>query len=111
MKEILSRRSFLLRGLELPLAGGAVLALTACGEKPGEGADLVCADPKTLTTAEESVRRSLNYVESAPDRDSSCASCDFFSAASVTGGCGSCAIFGGGPVNPQGRCDSWSADA
>lgn len=109
MKKNMSRRSFVLRGLGLPVAGSAMLTLAACGgEQTGSG-DLVCVDMDALTSAEKSVRRSLNYTESSPNLERSCSGCDFFSPG--PGGCGSCTLFSGGAVNPDGRCDSWSADA
>ena len=109
MNKGLSRRSLVLRALGVPLAGSALLTLSACGDDAGDGGDLVCADMDTLTSAEKSVRRSLNYTESSADPERSCSGCDFFTAGA--GGCGSCTIFSGGAVNPAGRCDSWSADA
>jgi hypothetical protein len=95
--------------LHLTLGSSALLALAACGEKAGPS--LVCADPDTMTSAEESVRRTLNYVEAAADPAQVCAGCEFFSGGATGSGCGSCTMFGGGPVNPNGHCDSWSRDA
>ena len=109
MKTLLSRRAVLIRAVQLPVGGSLLAALASCG---GESADrLVCADPSSLSSAQESVRRSLNYTERSADPERACAACEFFAAPAAGGGCGSCAIFDGGPVNPAGHCDSWSVDA
>ncbi|GAB5412890.1 MAG: hypothetical protein Cons2KO_04930 [Congregibacter sp.] len=108
MQTVLTRRRVLLGGLKLSLTGGALLGFSACGEQ-GEDA-LVCADPGDMTSAQESVRRTLRYVEMSTDPARSCSGCDFFKP-SASGACGSCEIFDGGPANPGGYCDSWSADA
>lgn len=105
----LSRRSVLLRGLQIPIGGAALFSLSACDGN--DVAALVCAAPSTLTTAEESVRRTLRYVEVSSDAGKTCSACEFFYAPNDAGGCGSCEIFGGKPVNPGGHCDSWSVDA
>ena len=109
MDKRLTRRAAIKRGLQLSAGGGILLGLTACGED--QGGSLVCADPDSLTSAQASVRRSLNYTELSDDSSRVCAGCDFFKAGASSGTCGSCEIFGGGPVNPAGRCDSWSVDA
>ena len=109
MGKKISRRTLLLRGLQVPAGAGLALGLASCG---GEGAaELVCADPGAMTSAEESVRRTLNYTELSRDPAQVCAGCEFFSGAGEAGGCGSCEIFGGKPVNPDGHCDSWSFDS
>ncbi|MEM1191022.1 MAG: high-potential iron-sulfur protein [Pseudomonadota bacterium] len=104
-----TRRAALRRGLKLTVSGGMLLGLVACGDD--DGALLVCADPESLTSAQASVRRSLNYTERSPDASQVCTGCDFFKLGAGSGDCGSCEIFSGGAVNPAGRCDSWSADA
>lgn len=113
MDSKMSRRMLLLRGLQIPIAGGALIGLSACGrvENSDEGSAMVCADTGTMTSAEESVRRTLNYMEISPDPAKTCTDCEFFHAPKATGGCGTCEMFGGQPVNPGGRCDSWSVDA
>lgn len=110
MDKKLSRRAVLLRGLQMPLVGGALLGLAACDDDglSGEAADaLVCADPKAMTSAQESVRKTLRYVEVSPHAQNSCSGCEFFSAGATN--CGTCGIFDGNAVNPNGHCDSWSA--
>jgi len=108
MDKKISRRTVLLRCLQLPIGGGILLGLAACG-KDG-GSSMVCADPSKMTSAEESVRRTLKYTEASTDPAKMCSDCAFFHAAPETGGCGSCEMFGGKPVNPGGHCDSWSVD-
>lgn len=109
MNSKLTRRGLLLRGLQY--TGGACLlsGLTACSGD--EEALLVCADLSAMTSAQESVRRTLNYSEQSTDPARLCSGCEFFTGADGNGGCGSCAIFDGGPVNPGGHCDSWSVDS
>ncbi len=107
MDNKISRRTILLRCLQLPVGGSALLGLVACGK----GGASVCADPNAMTSAEESVRRTLKYTETSPDPDKVCASCEFFHAGPEAGACGTCEMFSGKPVNPGGYCDSWSVDA
>lgn len=106
MSDHMTRRTVLRRGLQLPMSGGLLLGLSACGQQAED--TLVCADVSSMTSAQASVRRTLNYVEQAADVAQSCSGCDFFKAA---GSCGSCEIFGGEAVNPSGHCDSWSQDS
>ncbi|MDP5053399.1 MAG: high-potential iron-sulfur protein [Congregibacter sp.] len=109
MDKRLSRRTLLLRGLQIPLSAGALLALSACEGDAETVAGTVCADPADMTSAEASVRRTLSYTELASDTSKVCAGCEFFSAGA--GDCGSCVMFDGKPVNPRGHCNSWSADS
>ena len=100
----LSRRSVLGKGAALPIAGAAVFALSACGEdKPKVQA---CADPNSLSMAENSLRQSGHYTEKSPDAAKTCSVCSFFKAGD-SGPCGKCEIFQG-PVNSAGHCDSWA---
>jgi hypothetical protein len=104
-----SRRSVLRRGLQFPVGAGLTLGLVACGSDSGDA--LVCADPNSMTSAQESVRRTLKYVELSDDPARVCAGCEFFTAPPGGAGCGACAMFSGEAVNPVGRCDSWSVDS
>lgn len=108
MDKKISRRTVLLRAIQIPVGGGILLGLSACG---GGGSSMLCADPSQMTSAEESVRRTLKYTESSPHPDKSCSGCEFFHAPAETGGCGTCEMFGGKAVNPGGYCDSFSVDA
>lgn len=106
-----SRRTILMRGLQIPLGGSVLFGLTACGSDGDSSNAMVCADPNMMTSAQESVRRTLKYTEVSPDPARVCADCAFFHAPAQESGCGSCEMFGGEPVNPGGYCDSWSNDA
>ncbi|WP_439108163.1 high-potential iron-sulfur protein [Congregibacter sp.] len=109
MDKNISRRTVLLRGLQVPVAGSLLLGLAAC-DSSGNGSQeitAVCADPEDMTSAQESVRKTLRYTELSSDPAKTCSGCAFFSGAA--GGCGSCGIFDGNAVNPAGFCDSWSA--
>lgn len=109
MYKKISRRTVLLRAVQIPVGGSILLGLSACGSD-GSSA-MLCADPSQMTSAEESVRRTLRYMEISPDPAKVCSGCDFFHAATETNGCGTCEMFAGNPVNPGGFCDSWSVDA
>jgi hypothetical protein len=106
----ISRRTVLLRGIQVPIGGFLAFGLGACGgnDQAGQAAGNVCADLDAMTDGERSSRRSLNYQETSPKPNEVCADCAFFHAAGM---CGTCDMFNGGPVNPKGRCDSWSAKA
>lgn len=109
MDKKISRRTVLLRCIQLPIGGSVLLGLAACGSK--ESNSMVCADPTKMNSAEESVRRTLKYTETSPDPTKTCVDCEFFHAAETAGGCGTCEMFNGKAVNPGGHCDSWSVDA
>ena len=109
MNKKITRRTALLRCIQLPIGGSILLTLAACGSK--ESNSMVCADPNLMTSAEESVRRTLKYTETAPDPAKTCSGCEFYHAPEVAGGCGTCEMFGGKAVNPGGYCDSYSVDA
>jgi hypothetical protein len=109
MVKKISRRTALLRCMQIPIGGSILFGLAACGKN--EGSAMVCADPNNMTSAEESLRRTLKYTETSSDPAKICSGCAFFHAAQQAGGCGSCEMFGGKPVNPGGHCDSWSVDA
>jgi len=109
MEKKITRRTALIRCLQIPVGGSVLLGLAACGSKSETA--MVCADPKLMTSAEESVRRTLKYTEKSSDPSKICSGCDFYHAPAEAGGCGTCEMFGGKAVNPDGHCDSWSVDA
>jgi High potential iron-sulfur protein len=118
MTEKISRRVVLCGGLRIPVAGALFVALGACGQKSettsaatggGASGGTVCADLNSMSDAEQSTRKSLNYVEAGPNPDQVCAKCSFFHPGAAVGGCGTCDMFSGGPVNSHGHCNSWSA--
>jgi hypothetical protein len=103
-----SRRSFLGLGIKISVVGAAAAALQACGQKPADGAAASgCVDLDSLTASEQSLRKSMNYAEKAPDATKTCSVCSFFTPGE--GACGTCEIFTGGPANGGGHCDSWAA--
>jgi hypothetical protein len=102
-KHVVSRRTLLRRGVQLPLGGLALAAVVSHG---ANAADKLCADPKAMDSGQKSIRDSLKYVEKSADAKTTCAACGFFEA--TPDGCGSCMIFQG-PANPNGHCESWSA--
>jgi high potential iron-sulfur protein len=108
MTDKISRRTVL-----FPMAGALFVALGGCGQK-GESTSAssggaVCADLNSMSDAEQATRKSNDYVESAPNPEQVCAKCSFFHPGAASGGCGTCDIFSGGPVNSHGHCNSWSA--
>ena len=111
MDKKISRRTILKRGLQIPLGGSVLFGLAACGNDSDSSTAMVCADPNMMTSAEESVRRTLKYTELSPDPSKVCTGCAFFHVPAQVGGCGTCEMFAGKPVNPGGHCDSWSVDA
>jgi hypothetical protein len=116
MTDKISRRSVLLKSLQIPVAGAALAALSACS-KSGEGGSstasaggTVCADLNAMSDADQAARKSNNYVEAGPNPEQVCGKCSFFHPGTDgAGGCGTCDIFSGGPVNSHGHCNSWSA--
>jgi hypothetical protein len=101
-----TRRALLRQGLQLPAAGAALMALSACGEGEKKPKAIVCADPNALSVAENSLRKAGHYEEKAPDPTKTCNGCGFFTMEKAP--CGKCEIFQG-PVNSGGHCDSWAA--
>ena len=103
-----SRRSFLKFGLKVTAVGVAATALHACGQPSAGGASAGgCVDLDSLTASEQSLRKSMNYVEKSQMPGETCSVCSFFTPAE--GDCGNCEIFTGGPASAGGRCDSWAA--
>jgi hypothetical protein len=113
MNSKISRRVVLLHSLQLPVAGAAFVALLGCAQKAettsAAGGGGICADLNAMSDAEQSTRKSLNYVEASPSSSQVCAGCSFFHPGPAAGGCGTCDMFSGGPVNSHGHCNSWSA--
>lgn len=103
-----SRRSFLKLGLKVSAVGVAASALNACGGKPAADA-AACVDVDSLAASDQSLRKSMNYADKAPDPTKTCSGCEFFTAGEGGTGCGTCEIFTGGPASPGGHCDSWAA--
>lgn len=104
-----SRRSFLQLGIKVTVTGVAAASLGACGQKSGSGsaATSQCVDVDSLTSSEQSLRASMNYVDVSKNPAETCSVCEFFTAGE--GGCGTCEMYTGGPASATGRCDSWAA--
>jgi len=66
-----------------------------------------CYDPAALSFSLRSRRRTLGFVEVAPDPARACKGCEFFTAS--TGACGACKLMTGGPVTAGSTCNSWAA--
>jgi hypothetical protein len=101
-----TRRAVLRHGVQWPAAGMALWALSACGD--GRKAVVACADPNSLSVAENGLRKDRHYVEESPDPTKTCSGCGFFKLDEGGGACGRCEIFQG-PANAKGHCDSWAA--
>jgi len=98
-----SRRRLLQLALRLPLFAAAAPLITACSRSGTN-----CADPDLLTTSEIQLRKTLEYVELAPDRPENCVNCEFFTSETDTAsGCGHCELFNGA-VSAGGYCTSWA---
>lgn len=99
----------------LMVFGAAAIApsmLTACGGEEGGGGGgggLTCTDTAGLAPAEVSTRQSQHYVDASPHADKHCNNCRFYTAGAA-GQCGTCQVLRG-PINPEGYCDLWAAQA
>jgi High potential iron-sulfur protein len=91
----ITRRSFLEGGAQTVslLALSSVSAVWAAASES-------CVKPES-----ESLRRSLEYTDPAPDPRQSCTDCGFFTADKSP--CGTCALING-PVSSKAHCHSWS---
>jgi hypothetical protein len=98
------RRATLRRLTACLLAGAASWISLAHGK---DKKDFVCANPSTLSEAENRQRKLDNYTEKSPDPNKSCSSCRFFTTGAEPTACGKCEIFNG-PANPKGKCDDWA---
>jgi hypothetical protein len=95
----LSRRRILL--------GITAAAITLLDTPAGASEDKpACSDPDSLSTSEQALRQSLDYVEASADTQKTCRGCSFFTLQGQ-GPCGSCQIMNG-IVNANGHCTSWN---
>jgi hypothetical protein len=95
-----------LRRLAACFLAGAVSWISAGHGKNKKNFD--CANPSTLSEAENRQRKLDNYTEKSPDPSKTCSDCRFFAAGAEPTACGKCEIFNG-PANPKGKCDDWTA--
>lgn len=96
----------------LTVLGAAAVApglLAACGEEGGEEAGLDCTDTSGLEPAQVSTRQGQSYVEHSTNPEQTCSNCRFFTAGGANQ-CGSCQVIAG-PINPEGNCNLWAAQA
>lgn len=101
----LDRRTFVAR-MGLALAAGGVAAPVLAAGRTAPANPAACADPAALPLSQRSRRRSLGYVEPAPDAARRCNGCAFYTAGE--GGCGTCQMLTGGPVSASGTCNSFA---
>ena len=110
MNKKLTRRTFVVRSIQVPLGASLALGLQACGGGGGgsesAATQTVCADPEAMSASEASMRSSLGYTPSSPDPAQNCAGCAYFKGGASE--CGACDLLGGSQVNASGRCDSWA---
>lgn len=99
----LNRRNLLAAAALAPLGVFAARSSRAA-EEPA------CYDAAGLTLSQRNRRRSLGYAEISGDPKKTCAGCAFFTAA-AQGGCGTCQLLTGGPVNAGAVCNSFAAKA
>jgi hypothetical protein len=107
----ISRRTVLLRGMQIPLGGAVLFGLGACGGSAGGGdkqAHAACVDPASLGEGELSMRNAAHYTDNAPNPQQACVGCAFFHGTEAQGGCAQCDILHS-QVSEKGHCDSWSA--
>jgi hypothetical protein len=97
-----SRRRF------LAIAGLTPIALIAARESFAQ-AKPACYDMATMPLAQRNMRRSVGFVDPAPEAAKRCGTCAFFVA--KPDGCGSCQILSGGPVSPTAFCTSYAPKA
>jgi hypothetical protein len=99
------RRAALRRLAACLLAGAASWVSVGHGK---DKKDFICANPGSLSPAENRQRELGHYTEKSPDPSKSCSGCRYFTTGAKPTDCGACEMFNG-PANPKGRCDDWAA--
>lgn len=104
-----SRRTLIVRAMQLPLAGSVTLGLSACGDdRPSTSrSEALCANPSDIDDSTWSYMQSSGYVENAPEQQN-CSGCRYFGNENVTADCGSCEMFDVS-VSRNGYCYLWGA--
>lgn len=97
-----SRRNF------LAIASLAPVALLGARQGFAQ-AKSACYDLGTMSLAQKNMRRSVGFVDPAPDAKQHCGTCAFFVAAQ--NGCGTCQILSGGPTAQSAYCTSFAPKA
>jgi uncharacterized paraquat-inducible protein A len=103
----LTRRKFLLRGVQLPAALVVTSSAALTWTKANAAA---CVDADELSDSVQSMRESLEYTDAAPDPKQVCNGCSFFKPPKANASCGPCEVLGG-PVSATGHCVSWTKRA
>lgn len=102
-KSTLSRREMLGRTVHLAVIGSMPVLLHACTSP-----EFHCKDVSNLGEAELELRKALEYQDRTPHGDQKrCSNCAFYKAGGKDD-CGQCTLVGG-PIHPQGYCNSWAA--
>ena len=89
----------------IALAGLAPIAALGARQAFAQ-AKPACYDPATLSLSQKNMRRSVGFVDPAPDATKRCGVCAFFVA--TQGGCGTCQILSGGPTAQSAYCTSFA---
>lgn len=89
--------------------GGGGGTETSAGSGGGEAAAGPTCDLAALPEAEKTKRSALGYVDKSTAPDKNCANCNLYKEDNGAG-CPGCTLFGG-PVKPEGNCNSWVAKA
>lgn len=100
-KKRFSRRALLVHACQVIPSAATLLLVGGCGNRTK-----VCADPKQLSVAENSLRAAAQFTEESPDPEKVCAGCAFFHPSADLAQCGHCDIFNGS-TNAGGYCVSW----
>ena len=113
--ERLDRRRFFERALALGVAAlGTGAVLTGCDKDRGAvssqnkpAARVDCADVSGLSDSELGTRKALQYVEQSAKPGQQCNNCKLFLEKEPCDGCSALP----GPVQPEGWCTAWIAEA
>lgn len=89
----------------IALAGLAPIAALGARQAFAQ-AKPICYDMNTLSLSQRNMRRSVGFVDPAPDATKRCGVCAFFVA--TQGGCGTCQILSGGPTAQSAFCSSFA---
>lgn len=92
----------------LALAGLAPVALLGARQSFAQ-AKPACYDLAALPLAQKNLRRSVGFVDPAPDQAKRCGTCAFYVA--TRNGCGTCQILSGGPTAQSAYCTSFAPKA
>ena len=84
------------------MLGPAALVALACEHPPNN-----CLDVTSLSQDDANLRKTLGYVDKAPDPEKACAHCRHYVAAPKVSECGTCKLLKG-PINPGGTCQAFA---